>query len=80
MEEFVEYYDDEEDEEEEPYTYTVTTTHLLKYGGACYAKSGKAISNLDLAGQAKIRGRIYEVVSISSYIEKQLPYLPSLTY
>ena len=33
-------------------------------------KSGKAISNLDLAGQAKIRGRIYEVVSISSYIEK----------
>ena len=33
-------------------------------------KSGKAISNLDMAGQAKIRGRIYDVVSISSYIEK----------
>ncbi|MBQ8615781.1 MAG: hypothetical protein IJ415_04370 [Clostridia bacterium] len=33
-------------------------------------KSGKAISNLDLAGQAKIRGKIYDVVSISSYIEK----------
>lgn len=33
-------------------------------------KSGKAISNLDLAGQAKIRGRIYDVVSISSFIEK----------
>ena len=33
-------------------------------------KSGKAISNLDLGGQAKIRGTIYDVVSISSYIEK----------
>ena len=33
-------------------------------------KSGKAISNLDLAGQAKIKGKIYDVVSISSYIEK----------
>lgn len=33
-------------------------------------KSGKAITNLDLAGQAKIRGDIYDVVSISSYIEK----------
>lgn len=33
-------------------------------------RSGKAISNLDLAGQAKIRGKIYDVVSISSYIEK----------
>ena len=33
-------------------------------------RSGKAISNLDLAGQAKIRGKIYEVVSISNYIEK----------
>lgn len=45
VEEIVEYYDDEEDEEEEePYTYTITTTHLLKYDGVCYAKSGKAIS------------------------------------
>lgn len=33
-------------------------------------KSGKTISNLDLAGQAKIAGKIYDVVSISSYIEK----------
>ena len=33
-------------------------------------KSGKALSNLDLGGQAKIRGKIYDVVSISSYIEK----------
>lgn len=33
-------------------------------------KSGKAITNLDLAGKAKIRGKIYDVVSISSYIEK----------
>ncbi len=33
-------------------------------------KSGKAITNLDLAGQAKIRGNIYDVVSRSSYIEK----------
>ena len=32
-------------------------------------KSGKAISKLDLAGQAKINGKIYNVVSISSYIE-----------
>ena len=33
-------------------------------------KSGKAITNLGLAGQAKIRGKIYDVISISSYIEK----------
>ena len=33
-------------------------------------KSGKTVSNLDLAGQAKIAGKIYDVVSISSYIEK----------
>ena len=32
-------------------------------------KSGKTISNLNLGGQAKIRGKIYDVVSISSYIE-----------
>ena len=42
VEEIEEYYD--EDEEEEPYIYTVTTTHLLKYAGVCYAKSGKDIS------------------------------------
>jgi len=33
-------------------------------------KSGKAITSLDLAGQAKIRGQIYEVISRTSYIEK----------
>ena len=32
-------------------------------------KNGKTISKLDLGGQAKIRGKIYDVVSISSYIE-----------
>jgi len=32
-------------------------------------KSGKAISNLSLGGQAKIKGKIYDVMSISSYIE-----------
>jgi membrane-bound serine protease (ClpP class) len=33
-------------------------------------KSGKAITNLDMAGKAKIRGEIYDVVSISSFIEQ----------
>ena len=32
-------------------------------------KSGKSISKLDFGGQAKIRGKIYDVVSVSSYIE-----------
>ncbi len=32
-------------------------------------RSGKAISVLNLGGKAKIRGRVYEVVSIGSYIE-----------
>lgn len=32
-------------------------------------KNGKTISKLDLGGQAKIKGKIYDVVSISSYIE-----------
>lgn len=32
-------------------------------------KNGKTISKLDLAGQAKIKGKIYDVVSMSSYIE-----------
>lgn len=31
-------------------------------------KSGKAVSNLNLGGQAKINGKIYEVQSISSFI------------
>ncbi|MBQ9795682.1 MAG: hypothetical protein IJW36_01795 [Clostridia bacterium] len=46
--------------------YNKTSKELRKLVG----RSGKAISNLDLAGQAKIRGKIYDVVSISSYIEK----------
>ena len=32
-------------------------------------KNGKTVSKLDLGGKAKIRGKIYDVVSISSYIE-----------
>lgn len=33
-------------------------------------KSGKAITDLKLAGKAKIRGKVYDVVSMKSYIEK----------
>lgn len=32
-------------------------------------KSGKAVSKLDLAGKAKIAGKIYDVMSINSYID-----------
>ena len=32
-------------------------------------KSGKAITKIDLAGKAKIKGKIYDVMSINSYIE-----------
>ena len=32
-------------------------------------KNGKTITKLDLGGKAKIRGKIYDVMSISSYIE-----------
>ena len=32
-------------------------------------KNGKTISKLDLGGKAKIKGKIYDVVSISNYIE-----------
>ena len=32
-------------------------------------KNGKTISALNLGGQAKIRGKIYDVISISSFIE-----------
>ena len=32
-------------------------------------KSGKAITKIDLAGKAKIKGEIYDVMSINSYIE-----------
>ena len=33
-------------------------------------KSGRTISSLNLGGQAKIKGKIYDVVSESSFIEK----------
>ena len=33
-------------------------------------KSGKAITKIDLAGKAKIKGEIYDVMSINSYIEE----------
>ena len=49
-----------------PKDYNETDRRIKKLVG----KSGKAVSNLDLAGQAKIRVKLYEVVSISSYIEK----------
>ena len=32
-------------------------------------KNGKTISKLDLGGKAKIKGKIYDVVSIANYIE-----------
>ena len=32
-------------------------------------RNGKTISKLDLGGQAKIRGEIYDVVSVSNFIE-----------
>lgn len=32
-------------------------------------KTGKTVSKLDLAGKAKIKGKIYDVMSINSYIE-----------
>lgn len=46
--------------------YNKVSKRLRKLVG----KSGKAVSNIDMAGQAKIRGTIYDVSSISSYIEK----------
>lgn len=46
--------------------YNVPDRKIKKLVG----RSGKAITNLDLAGKAKIRGDIYNVISISSYIEK----------
>ena len=48
-----------------PTNYNDVDRQLRKLVG----KSGKAISKLDLGGQAKIRGKIYNVMSISSYIE-----------
>ena len=32
-------------------------------------KSGKSITRLDMAGKAKIRGKVYDVISINTYIE-----------
>lgn len=46
--------------------YNVTAKELRKLVG----RSGKAITNLDLAGKAKIRGKVYDVISINAYIEK----------
>lgn len=48
-----------------PADYNKTEKSLRKLVG----KSGKTISKLDLGGQAKIAGKIYDVVSISSFIE-----------
>ena len=33
-------------------------------------KSGKAVTKIDLAGKAKINGKVYDVMSINSYIEE----------
>ncbi|MCQ2556111.1 MAG: hypothetical protein MJ149_02140, partial [Clostridia bacterium] len=46
-------------------SYNRTPRELRKLIG----KSGKTVSVLNLAGKAKIRGKIYEVESINSYIE-----------
>ena len=46
--------------------YNIASRQLQKLVG----KSGKAVTKLSLAGKAKINGRIYDVVSIMSYIEK----------
>ena len=48
-----------------PENYNKVNKRLDKLVG----KSGKAISVLNLGGKAKIRGRIYDVVSINSYID-----------
>lgn len=45
--------------------YNKTERALRKLVG----KNGKTISKLDLGGKAKIKGKIYDVVSISSFIE-----------
>lgn len=46
--------------------YNIASKQLRKLVG----KSGKAVTNLSLAGKAKINGRIYDVISMNSYIEK----------
>ena len=45
--------------------YNKTERELKRLVG----RNGKTISALNLGGQAKIRGKIYDVISISSYIE-----------
>lgn len=46
--------------------YNETSREYRKLKG----KSGKAITNLNLAGKAKIKGKTYDVVSLNSFIEK----------
>ena len=45
--------------------YNKASKHYRRLVG----KSGKAITKIDLAGKAKIKGEIYDVMSINSYIE-----------
>ena len=45
--------------------YNIAERQIRKLVG----KSGKAVTKLDLAGKAKIKGKIYDVMSINSYIE-----------
>ena len=46
--------------------YNDPDRRILKLVG----KSGKAITDLRLAGKAKIKGKVYDVLSIKSYIDK----------
>ena len=48
-----------------PANYNKVEKTLKKLVG----KSGKTVTKLSMAGKAKIRGKIYNVVSINSYIE-----------
>lgn len=45
--------------------YAKTTKELRKLVG----KSGRAVGKLNLAGKAKIKGKLYDVVSVNSYID-----------
>lgn len=46
--------------------YNVASKQIKKLVG----RSGKAVTTLSLAGKAKINGKVYDVVSTGSYIEK----------
>lgn len=46
--------------------YNETERRVKKLVG----KSGKAITDLRMGGKAKIKGKVYDVVSLKSYIEK----------